>query len=367
MIATDRSTTRALRFGVLDPAHGERRSAAAGDGDAEPDVMSDYLPVQWAELLEQDLNDALVMFDPTYRCNMRCPFCTLPVTSRDFVDFGRIRSVLQSLALSGARDLVLTGGEPGIVPAFSEIVASAAALGLRVSVLSNGTWAGRAASARRIVEQGIDEVVFSLKGADRPSATRLAGRDFFHRQMRALANLAALSREGVLRRLVVNHVIAGDSLAAFIADEDLDRLLENAVVLLALVEPYTRDMVELVPAPHQLRQDLTRLLRRWEARGITVRVEGVPLCLLGDYARSSRDVARSTDRRPRVLIKPQGGTDHVLYYRGYQRGLQFTHAEPCRGCAARQRCPGVHRKYARDWGAGVLAPLADFRAPEPAR
>ncbi len=362
MIATDGNGARDLRFGVLDPARARPRSGP--DSDAEPDVMSDYAPVSWAELLEQDLRGALVMFDPTYRCNMRCPFCTLPVTSRDFVEFGRIRSVLQSLALSGARQLVLTGGEPGIVPAFPDIVATAARLGFQVSVLTNGTWAGRGASARRIVESGIDEVVFSLKGADRASAARLAGRDFFDRQMRALATFAAMRRDGVLRRLVVNHVIAGDSLRAFIADEALDSLLERAVVLLALVEPYTRDMVQLVPGPEVLQQDLACLLRRWASRGITARIEGVPLCLLGDYAGLSRDIARSGDQRPRVLIKPQGGADHVLYYRGYQRGLQFTQPQPCVDCAARGHCPGVHRKYAQDWSQQGITPLARFCLPE---
>ena len=354
MLETDLRPLRFMRFKeprALAPSNRLHTS------DAAPTVSSDYVDSSWAQLFDETLAPGTVIFDPTYFCNMACSFCDLPITSRLMVSFDRIKPVLASLSFAGLRDLVLSGGEPGITSNFDEIVRYSASRNYRIRMLTNGTWAAKTKNAQRRVEAGIHEVVLSLKGTDAPTARTLSGVDCHESQVKAVLNLSRLVQRDVLPHLTINHVLCEQTLDG-LSDvvEWLRHLPSPPSFVLSLIEPYTDTMQELVPSPDRLRNRIPAIADALQEAGMALTLEGFPLCVLGDRWNLSRDIGRNRDTTTKIFIKPEQDADYVLFYRGYQRIKQFAHAPVCDGCALKPRCPGIHKKYRRSW-ASALRPF----------
>ncbi len=80
------------------------------------------------------------LFIRTSGCNLRCSFCDTPYTS--WKPEGTARSVeelVREVALSPAPDVVVTGGEPLLVPTLPTLIEYSRRLGKRVTVETAGT------------------------------------------------------------------------------------------------------------------------------------------------------------------------------------------------------------------------------------
>lgn len=108
--------------------------------------------------LESQLD--LVYFGLFDNCNVKCNMCDcweLPRSSRDLDHYLRVMDDILSLRPKAIR---ITGGEPLLLPALPQLVAYAAAAGVRVSVISNGrTLRGR---VKALADAGCAEVVLSV-------------------------------------------------------------------------------------------------------------------------------------------------------------------------------------------------------------
>lgn len=79
-------------------------------------------------------------FELTYRCNLKCRHCyCVSDGSREELDLGRIRGILDELAESGCLWVLFTGGEPLLRPDFLDIYTYAKHKGLLVMLFTNGT------------------------------------------------------------------------------------------------------------------------------------------------------------------------------------------------------------------------------------
>lgn len=84
-------------------------------------------------------------FELTPRCNLRCKMCYVRLTPEQMAPIGRERTAAQWLELgrqaceAGMMFLLLTGGEPTLRRDFGEIYEGLTALGLSISVNTNGT------------------------------------------------------------------------------------------------------------------------------------------------------------------------------------------------------------------------------------
>jgi pyrroloquinoline quinone biosynthesis protein E len=113
----------------------------------------------------------------TYRCPLRCVYCSNPVGWRDVPD--ALDAVLWSRAFAEAAALGvvhvgLTGGEPALHPELEAIVAGAAAAGLYAHLVTAGTTLSREALAR-LRERGLRSVQLSLQDTRAEPADRIAG------------------------------------------------------------------------------------------------------------------------------------------------------------------------------------------------
>jgi len=109
----------------------------------------------------------LVFWELTARCNLKCCHCR--AEARDEFVAGELTteevlSVARDVREAGDPIMVLTGGEPLVREDFFDIAKACVGLFSRVALATNGTLVDEA-TARRIVETGIQRVSVSLDGA----------------------------------------------------------------------------------------------------------------------------------------------------------------------------------------------------------
>lgn len=81
-------------------------------------------------------------FAGTYRCNLSCPHCCVPIEWPDYLDTDVALRFLEDAHAYGISTLGLTGGEPFLYPLFMhKVCRRAAELGFRFDkIMTNGVW-----------------------------------------------------------------------------------------------------------------------------------------------------------------------------------------------------------------------------------
>ncbi|EKD49915.1 MAG: radical SAM protein [uncultured bacterium] len=77
-------------------------------------------------------------FKLTDKCNLQCPYCSVPASDLTMPTMKQINQILDNLVASGVFEVRFTGGEPAMHPKFCDAVKSALDKGLYVSINSNG-------------------------------------------------------------------------------------------------------------------------------------------------------------------------------------------------------------------------------------
>ena len=120
----------------------------------------------------------------TYRCPLRCPYCSNPTNLRDFpdalsaADWAR---VFREAAELGCVHVGLTGGEPSARRDLREIVASAAAAGLYTHLVTAALPLD-AAGLGVLCQAGLRSVQISVQDSDAQSSDEIAGTESFARK-----------------------------------------------------------------------------------------------------------------------------------------------------------------------------------------
>jgi radical SAM protein with 4Fe4S-binding SPASM domain len=113
-----------------------------------------------------------ILFQLTYKCNMRCPFCPqwgqtstsklLPAaTLKEMLPVAVLKQVINDLPHS-CGTVCLWGGEALLYPDVVELVRHIAVSGRRAQLITNGTYL--AGCAQELVDAGIDDVAVSIDG-----------------------------------------------------------------------------------------------------------------------------------------------------------------------------------------------------------
>lgn len=131
-----------------------------------------------------------VYLDVTNACQLRCRHCCTSSGARreDELSLGEILSVVDQVKAMGIERLVISGGEPLLRPELATILEHARALGLQVTLLTNGLLIDEGWT-QRLVALGV-RVKISLDGATAGTHDLLRGKGAFERTCAVLRNLA---------------------------------------------------------------------------------------------------------------------------------------------------------------------------------
>ena len=171
----------------------------------------------------------------TYRCPLRCPYCSNPTALRDFPevltasDWARVFS--EAAALSAVH-VGLTGGEPTTRRDLAEIVAAAVAAGLYTHLVTAGLPID-AAGLGALQVAGLRSVQLSVQDAEAAASDAIAGTACFERKL-------AFAREVRARGLPL-------TLNVVLHRRNLGRVRE----LIALARALDADRLELANTQYQ--------------------------------------------------------------------------------------------------------------------
>lgn len=194
------------------------------------------------------MKETSLYFELTSHCNLRCPYCFNfsnegPVRQWHMNEIAAVvQSATQRLRL---KELVLSGGEALLHPAWREVVKQGRGLGLPVGLISNGI-AITDDVVQFLLEHDVS-VTVSLGGTSEEEDAPLRGRNVFHR---TLKGLATFQRHGLKPGLVY-----------IVHKQNLDSM-ERA---LALADEYGAAWVRF-----GLIQQLGRAERHWQEIGVSL-------------------------------------------------------------------------------------------------
>ena len=164
----------------------------------------------------------------TYRCPLRCVYCSNPVDFAEHKDALRTEDWIRVLTEAdelGVMQLNLTGGEPLVRSDLEELVRHAAKLGLYTNLITSGLPLVRERLAG-LRDAGLDSVQLSIQDVEKASAERIAGRESFEHKLAVAAWVKELglplTMNTVLHRQNIGHVPEIVSLAERIGAERLE-------------------------------------------------------------------------------------------------------------------------------------------------
>jgi pyrroloquinoline quinone biosynthesis protein E len=184
--------------------------------------------------IRQEAAPAAVTWMVTLGCNRRCPYCFFAVFHHGAEEeasppdatfpFADVVRMLQDMALIGAADLHLTGGEPLLRRDLPDIIAAASRLRVRTNLVTK--YPIDRALARRLADAGLTRVTYSLDDARPGAAAALTGaRDYLEEARTALAALREARHQVEVNAVLTSKNAAWlDDLARFLVDLGIDAL-----------------------------------------------------------------------------------------------------------------------------------------------
>ena len=145
-------------------------------------------------------------FELTARCNFNCPMCYVHLNQEDIEARGRELTAAQWIDIAqqakdkGMMFALLTGGEPFVRNDFFEIYSAMKAMGIMVSINTNGSML-EGAIRQKLIEDPPFRINVSLYGGCRETYEKMCGQGAFDR---VLENVRALKEAGIDVRLNVS-------------------------------------------------------------------------------------------------------------------------------------------------------------------
>ena len=160
-----------------------------------------------AEKIPRPLN---LVAELSYRCPLRCPYCSNPLALDEFPDALSADDwarVFEQAAALGVVHVGLTGGEPSTRRDLPEIVEAAARAGLYSHLVSAGVPLD-ATMLAELKTRGLDSLQISFQDAEPARSDEIAGTKSFARKLRVCAAARALGLPLTLNVVLHRHNLA---------------------------------------------------------------------------------------------------------------------------------------------------------------
>lgn len=236
----------------------------------------------------------------TYRCPLRCPYCSNPVdhaTTKDGLDAAAWARVMREAGELGVLHVGLTGGEPTTRTDLEEIIAAAADAQLFTHLVTAGMPVDPERLAK-LARAGLRSVQLSLQDALPEESDRIAGTPSFDRKLA----IARATRELGLP-LVLNVVLHRHNLARVREIVALARALDAERLELANTQYHGWALLNrgaLLPSREQL-DDAARVVAEERGKpGLEI------LYVLPDYFANRPKPCMDGWGRKNIVVAPDG-------------------------------------------------------------
>jgi MoaA/NifB/PqqE/SkfB family radical SAM enzyme len=274
----------------------------------------------------------------TRQCNQLCRFCSNPPSG--------IENTLETacghvddFVARGYHGIILTGGEPTMVPWLADLVRYAMQRDMHIRVITNGQFLGEGTLLQDLVAAGLRHVHVSRYSCRPELQDELSRHPGSHANIvRTLETIGARDDITADINCVINHFNAGE------LDLNVRFILERFPFVRHFVwnnlDPRMNRVAEnpdTVPKLWEFELSLYRAMRLVDESGRTFRVERVPLCYMVDYAHCSTET--------RKIVKDEERIVHFLDQKGFVRQASgaFVHGktDACKLCTLDPICAGL--------------------------
>lgn len=311
-------------------------------------------------------------------CDVRCKFCYDElVASREkaWMPVDEVTALLDKFRFFYGNEYVdFMGGEPTLHPRAVDIVAHAAAIGLRPTVITHGMHLADLERARAFADAGVHDFLVSIHGVgETVRQIHGRGRDNFARQLAALDNLRSL---GVPFRF--NVTLIRDNLTELTAIADLAGSTGARVVNFLTFNPYfewtTQPEIEFQARHSEIAPYLMAAIDRCTQLGVEANVRYIPPCQLPGYEahvytgyqlpydphewdyNSWYDTGRE---------RSQPASWYLEASQRQQQRHHYIRVPACGDCALRAVCDGFHEQYVARWGGEEAEPYGGAPVADP--
>jgi len=329
-------------------------------------------------------------------CNTRCRFCYYYLTGlRDFWSKETIKREMDIAKKSGMNAIDFSGGEPTIHPNFLELVEYAKSRGFKtICTLTNGLRMSDEKFVKKVVDAGINDVLFSLHGscAEEHNYITQVSTSFdkileainnikdYNINFRINCTITKINYKNLIRHaelynklepMQVNFILFNDF-------ELADELTNQFAVKYSEVEPYIKKAIDLMEG---------------SIRYINVRY--IPFCFMEGYEKHVTDYPQKIfdpfEWSQRLLIRlPASRITPFWKYIGYlvygfiktrpkpklsrefledicvrMRLRDYVKSEKCKECKYDYICQGLEKSYAKVFGLSELTPISGEKIKEP--
>jgi MoaA/NifB/PqqE/SkfB family radical SAM enzyme len=282
-----------------------------------------------------------------FRCNNSCIFChekrnkKLPQkTSQEvFLEISAARK-------KGKTALHLIGGEPTVRPDIVEIISFGRKKGFKkILMTTNGRMLSYPGFARKIIDSGITDIVFSLHG---PSAkihdyhTRIQGS--FREIMKGISNLKkfGFSQIGINTTITKKNYRVLPSFSSIFLRHSIKR-----VEMICVISPSPREFKKITPKVSDFAPHVLKMLETSRKKKLAWNLLNPPMgCQFQDYFNSS--VAYGDSRNEELLIDTAPAK--MIHEVSMKKVLNYVYVGQCKSCAIKNKCNGVWSTYHENYG-----------------
>lgn len=277
----------------------------------------------------------------TRDCNQSCRFCSNPPSGLDRT-LEEDKRLVDDFKERGYQGVILTGGEPTLVPHLPELIRHAVSVGVVPRLITNAQRLANPDYMRELHDAGLRIIHCSLH-SHRPEVHDFITRhkDAWQYIVTTITNAAdypdfSVRVNTVLCRQNVDHL---DQVMQFLVDElpNVHHVIFNGL------DPSNESCDRNREVYYRLRDlelTLPAAMRILARKGVTFRVERVPLCYMLEFAEYSTETRKLVKREERMI--------HFLDGKGTVRQApgSFYHRKHarCAACTVSPICGGVFER-----------------------
>lgn len=167
-----------------------------------PRRISNYLKIKYSlrKKSKKVSGRPLSLFiEPTNICNLKCPLCPtgngLLKKNKGYMSLENYKKIIDQLGSTAFSVTLWNYGEPSLNKDFFEMIKYAKKKGLKVITSTNGILFKDKENAAKLIDSGLDELVFAVDGATEETYTKYRRNGNFNMLVEGIKELTHLKKE----------------------------------------------------------------------------------------------------------------------------------------------------------------------------
>lgn len=275
----------------------------------------------------------------TRKCNQACLFCSNPPIDKES-NLDEVKNIIDQFITQGYSEVIFTGGEPTLIPWLIDAIKYAKGKGIKPRIITNGSMTKNYSYLLSLIKGGLNHLHLSIYSPFPEIQNRVTSSPHsFNNIILTLKNIEKLypniscDINCTINALNSTHL---DLLVKFITERFP---FVRHFVFNGLDASSTRCKVNrfIIPKLKELELSLYKAVKLMKEKGITFRIERIPLCYMVGFEEASTET--------RKIIKDEHRTVFFLDSREvvFQKrdSFRYNYYEQCSICSLKEICAGL--------------------------